>query len=203
MKNNKTIITLIVVAFIFVTLLAIVGMYNKDESKHNNKSSSTTTVTKTIEEQIDVKKLIEKVKMINYLSSKELLEQTKTLTDSSYKAFKKASNNYGNIMQEIILKKDNTFFGYYAEQTTTAIEGYYIKKDNKISLYAYKMYGSDALCTILEKPVEYTFTINNDSLEGTFKDDFGTMKFEKTSFDNLDGINTYIKNIEETVYERE
>ncbi|UKI58045.1 MAG: hypothetical protein L6V81_00845 [Clostridium sp.] len=55
------------------------------------------------------------------------------------------------------------------------------------------MYGSDALCTILEKPVEYTFTINNDSLEGTFKDDFGTMKFEKTSFDNLDGINTYIK----------
>ncbi|UKI58044.1 MAG: hypothetical protein L6V81_00840 [Clostridium sp.] len=69
-------------------------MYNKDESKHNNKSSSTTTVTKTIEEQIDVKKLIEKVKMINYLSSKELLEQTKTLTDSSYKAFKKASNNY-------------------------------------------------------------------------------------------------------------
>lgn len=203
MKNNKTIITLIVVAFIFVTLLAIVGMYNKDESKHNNKSSSTTTVTKTIEEQIDVKKLIEKVKMINYLSSKELLEQTKTLTDSSYKAFKKASNNYGNITQEIILKKDNTFFGYYAEQTTTAIEGYYIKKDNKISLYAYKMYGSDALCTILEKPVEYTFTINNDSLEGTFKDDFGTMKFEKTSFDNLDGINTYIKNIEETVYERE
>lgn len=203
MKNNKTIITLIVVAFIFVTLLAIVGMYNKDESKHNNKSSSTTTVTKTIEEQIDVKKLIEKVKMINYSSSKELLEQTKTLTDSSYKAFKKASNNYGNITQEIILKKDNTFFGYYAEQTTTAIEGYYIKKDNKISLYAYKMYGSDALCTILEKPVEYTFTINNDSLEGTFKDDFGTMKFEKTSFDNLDGINTYIKNIEETVYERE
>lgn len=203
MKNNKTIITLIVVAFIFVTFLAIVGMYNKDESKHNNKSSSTTTVTKTIEEQIDVKKLIEKVKMINYLSSKELLEQTKTLTDSSYKAFKKASNNYGNITQEIILKKDNTFFGYYAEQTTTAIEGYYIKKDNKISLYAYKMYGSDALCTILEKPVEYTFTINNDSLEGTFKDDFGTMKFEKTSFDNLDGINTYIKNIEETVYERE
>lgn len=203
MKNNKTIIILIVVAFIFITFLAIVGMYNKDESKHNNKSSSTTTVTKTIEEQIDVKKLIKKVKMINYLSSKELLEQTKTLTDSSYKAFKKASNNYGNIAQEIILKKDNTFFGYYAEQTTTAIEGYYIKKDNKISLYAYKMYGSDALCTILEKPVEYTFTINNDSLEGTFKDDFGTMKFEKTSFDNLDGINTYIKNIEETVYERE
>lgn len=202
MKNNKAIITLIVVAFILVTLLAIVGMYNKNESKHNNKSSTTTT-TKTIEEQINVKKLIEKVKMKNYLSSKELLEQTKTLTDSSYKALKKSSNNYGDITQEIILKKDNTFFGYYAEQTTTAIEGYYIKKDNKISLYAYKMYGSDAICTILEKPIEYTFTINNDSLEGTFKDEFGTVNFERTSFDNLDGINSYIKNIEETVYESE
>lgn len=203
MKNNKIIITLIVVAFVLVTILAVIGMYNKNESKHNNESSSTITTTKIIEEQINVKELIEKVKTINYLSSKELLEQTKALIDSSYKAFKKASNNYEDITQEIILKKDNTFFGYYAEQTTTAIEGYYIKKDNKISLYAYKMYGSDALCTILENPIEYTFTINNDSLEGTFKDDFGTMKFEKTSFDNLDGINSYIKNIEKTIYERE
>ncbi len=81
--------------------------------------------------------------------------------------------------------------------------GYYIKKDNTISLYAYKMYGSDALCTILEKPIEYKFIINNDSLDGTFKDDFGTMKFVTTSFDNLNGINSYIKNIEETVYENE
>ena len=29
--------------------------------------------------------------------SKELLEQTKALIDSSYKAFKKASNDYGDI----------------------------------------------------------------------------------------------------------
>ena len=77
------------------------------------------------------------------------------------------------------------------------------QKDNIISLYAYKMYGSDALCTILEKPIEYKFIINNDSLDGTFKDDFGTMKFVTTSFDNLNGINSYIKNIEETVYENE
>lgn len=205
MKNNKMIILLVVVAFILVSVLAIVGMYNKNKIKHNNESSSTTTTitTKKVEEQINVKELIEKVKMKNYLSSKELLDQTKSLIDSSYKAFKNTSNNYGDITQEIILKKDNTFFGYYAEQTTTAIEGYYIKKDNIISLYAYKMYGSDALCTILGKPIEYTFTINNDSLEGTFKDDFGTMKFEKSLFDNLDGINSYIKNIEETVYESE
>lgn len=89
------------------------------------------------------------------------------------------------------------------EQTTTAIEGYYIKKDNIISLYNYKMYESDALCTILEKPIEYKFIINNDSLDGTFKEDYGTMKFVTTSFDNLNGINSYIKNIEETVYENE
>lgn len=89
------------------------------------------------------------------------------------------------------------------EQTTTAIEGYYIKKDNIISLYDYKMYESDALCTILEKPIEYKFIINNDSLDGTFKEDFGTMKFVTASFDNLNGINSYIKNIEETVYENE
>ena len=91
-------------------------MYNKDESKHSNESNSTdtktTTTIKKVEEQINIKELIEKVKMKNYLSSKELLEQT-----------------------------------------TAAIEGYYIKKDNIISLYAYKMYGSDALCTILEKPI--------------------------------------------------
>ena len=35
--------------------------------------------------------------MKNYLSSKELLEQTKALIESSYKAFKKASNDYGDI----------------------------------------------------------------------------------------------------------
>jgi hypothetical protein len=29
------------------------------------------------------------------------------------------------------------------------------------------------------------------------------MKFVTTSFDNLNGINSYIKNIEETVYENE
>lgn len=207
MKNNKIIIILVAVAFILVSVLAIIGLYNKDESKHSNESNSTdtktTTTIKKVEEQINIKELIEKVKTKNYLSSKELLEQTKALIDSSYKAFKKASNDYGDITQEIILKKDNTFFGYYAEQTTTAIEGYYIKKDNTISLYAYKMYGSDALCTILEKPIEYKFIINNDSLDGTFKDDFGTMKFVTTSFDNLNGINSYIKNIEETVYENE
>lgn len=157
MKNNKIIIILVAVAFILVSVLAIIGVYNKDESKHSNESNSTdtktTTTIKKVEEQINIKELIEKVKTKNYLSSKELLEQTKALIDSSYKAFKKASSDYGDITQEIILKKDNTFFGYYAEQTTTAIEGYYIKKDNTISLYAYKMYGSDALCTILEKPI--------------------------------------------------
>ena len=134
MKNNKIIIILVAVAFILVSVLAIIGVYNKDESKHSNESNSTdtktTTTIKKVEEQINIKELIEKVKMKNYLSSKELLEQTKTLIDSSYKAFKKASNDYSDITQEIILKKDNTFFGYYAEQTTTAIEGYYIKKDN-------------------------------------------------------------------------
>ena len=51
--------------------------------------------------------------------------------------------------------------------------------------------------------IEYKFIINNDLLVETFKEDYGTMKIVTTSFDNLDGINTYIKNIEETVYENE
>ena len=127
MKNNKIIIILVAVAFILVSVLAIIGVYNKDESKHSNESNSTdtktTTTIKKVEEQINIKELIEKVKTKNYMSSKELLGQTKALIDSSYKAFKKASNDCGDITQEIILKKDNTFFGYYAEQTTTAIEG--------------------------------------------------------------------------------
>lgn len=35
MKNNKIIIILVAVAFILVSVLAIIGVYNKDESKHS------------------------------------------------------------------------------------------------------------------------------------------------------------------------
>lgn len=215
-KGRKiiVIVTFILLAIITVCMIVSNNKKQSDSKKEDNKveeninqnqnngKKEEQTTPEDKKEDLNIEELKSKAKEKNTLKSKELLEQTKSLVSSSYRIDVKATTEEDDdFNEELVLKKDNTFWGYYELGSSGAYEGYYIIDNNKLTLYIHKLYGSDAECIILNNPEIIELTIDNDKITGSIIRDFKKVTFNKTTFDNEKGIINYINNIEETVYE--